>query len=141
MIKQIKAGVSDAELTKIEVNSQNKHQLIWEDKEEFRYKGTMYDVVSIEKLNNETVVYHCLTDTQETGLLAELNELIKKNKKTKNSRKNPVKTFFKVLNKIPPQQQKQGIAIFETNTEVCFEYINYYIAPQLDVSSPPPKMV
>jgi len=141
MIQQIKAGVSDADLTEIRVTSENENQLIWKDGEEFRYQGMMYDVVHKEKADNKTTVYHCLTDTQENTLLADLEELIKKNKKNKNSRKSPVKTFFKVLNKISPQFQKQGIAIFERNPEVIFQYVNYYNPPKLDISSPPPKSV
>ncbi|WP_116693103.1 hypothetical protein [Marixanthomonas spongiae] len=141
MIQQIKAGVADADLTQIRITPENEDQLIWEDGEEFRYKGIMYDVVHTEKVDHKTTVYHCLTDTQETNLLAELQDLIKKNKKTKNNRKNPVKTFFKVLNKIPPQFQKQGIAIFEPTPEVNFHYVNYYNPPKLDISSPPPKKV
>tara|TARA_R110000823_G_scaffold266883_1_gene386800 strand:- start:236450 stop:237004 length:555 start_codon:yes stop_codon:yes gene_type:complete len=141
MIQQIKAGVSDADLTQIRITSKNENELLWEDGEEFRYKGIMYDVVKTETLDKETTIYHCLTDTQETNLLAELQDILKKNKKSKNNRKNPVKTFFKFFNKIPPQPQKQGIAVFETKTEVSFEYINYYNPPKLDVSSPPPKTV
>ncbi|WP_147309561.1 hypothetical protein [Marixanthomonas ophiurae] len=141
MIQQIKAGVADADLTQIRITSENENQLIWEDGEEFRYKGIMYDVVKMETVDKETTIYHCLTDTQETNLLAELQDILKKNKKTKNNRKNPVKTFFKVFNKIPPQQQKQGIVIFERNPEVIFHYVNYYNPPKLDISSPPPKTV
>ncbi len=141
MIQQIKAGVSDTDLTPIKVTSENENQLIWEDGEEFQYKGIMYDVVHTEKVDHKTTIYHCLTDTQETNLLAELQDLIKKNKKNKNNRKNPVKIFFKVLNKISPQFQKQGIVIFESNPEVIFHYVNYYNPPKLDISSPPPKTV
>ncbi|SRX75936.1 hypothetical protein [Aequorivita antarctica] len=65
IVHQIKQGISEKDLTSITVSSENENQLIWKDHEEFSYKGTMYDIVRIEVLDNNTKVYHCISDLKK----------------------------------------------------------------------------
>lgn len=54
---------------------ESKH-LYWENENEFRYKGEMYDVIE-KKAGNSTVIIRCISDKKETRLL---NDYQKHNK-------------------------------------------------------------
>ena len=55
------------ELTKLTFSTEEIDQLDWEEKDEFRYKGEMYDVVSMEKKGDKVIIF-CLTDKKEKAL-------------------------------------------------------------------------
>lgn len=52
-------------------------KLYWEDENEFRYKGEMYDVIE-KKTEGNKVLIRCVSDEKETALL---NEYQKNNKR------------------------------------------------------------
>lgn len=140
IVHQIKQGISEKDLTSITVSPENENQLIWKDREEFSYKGTMYDIVRIEILDNNTKVYHCISDNQETKLIAKYNKEFKKKRKDRNHRSNPAKTI-KYVQKINPLPQKDGLAFSQKTICPNFVYENNYASLSLEISSPPPKQV
>lgn len=139
IVQQIKNGISESELTCISVTSENESQLIWKDREEFRYKGTMYDIVHIE-VSGKTKIYHCISDAQETKLIDKYNKELQKKRKHRNNRTNAVKTV-KFLQKINPLPQKDELAISQKEPHPNFFYYNHYAPLSLEISSPPPKQV
>ena len=140
IVNQIKQGISEDELTSITISSENESQLIWKDSEEFSYKGTMYDIVHIEILDNNTKVYHCISDNQETNLIAKYNKEFKKKRKDRNNRTNSAKTI-KYVQKINPLPQKEELAFSNTAIRPNFVYHDNYASLSLEISSPPPKQV
>lgn len=54
------------------------------DKKEILYKGEMYDVKS-QNVDGEYIVFHCINDSKEKNLLANLNDNTKNNIDTKSS--------------------------------------------------------
>lgn len=140
IVHQIKQGISDKDLTRITVTAENENQLIWKDREEFSYKGTMYDIVRIEILDSNTKVYHCISDSQETKLIAKYNKDFKKKRKDRNHRTNPAKTI-KYVQKINPLPQKEELAFSNIAIRPNFVYHNNYASLSLEISSPPPKQV
>jgi len=140
IIHQIKKGISEKDLTSLTVSSENENQLIWKDREEFSYKGTMYDIVRVEILNENTKVYHCISDSQETNLIAKYNKELQKKRKDKNNRNNSVKTV-KFLQKINPLPQKDDVALSKKSTHTNFVYQDNYSPLSLEISSPPPQQV
>jgi hypothetical protein len=140
IIHQIKKGISEKDLTRITVSSENENQLIWKDREEFSYKGTMYDIFHVEILNENTKVYHCISDSQETNLIAKYNKELQKKRKDKNNRTNSVKTV-KFLQKINPLPQKEEVALSIKSTQPNLVYQDNYASLSLEISSPPPKQV
>ncbi len=58
-----------------EINGKNS-EFRWTEKDEFLYKGKMYDVVKSEQHNN-TSVFYCINDTKEERLLAIYESSIK----------------------------------------------------------------
>lgn len=140
IVHQIKKGISQKDLTSITVSSENENQLIWKDRQEFRYKGTMYDIVRIEVLDESTKVYHCISDGQETNLIAKYNKELQKKRKDKNNRTNSIKTI-KYIQKINPIPQKEELAFSHKVIRPNFMYHDNYASLSQEISSPPPKQV
>lgn len=66
----------------LSLGKEESKQLFWEDENEFRYKGEMYDVIE-KKDKGNLVLIRCIPDKKETRLL---NEYQKNNKRnTSNS--------------------------------------------------------
>ncbi|HSH64278.1 MAG TPA: hypothetical protein VLB84_00420 [Bacteroidia bacterium] len=139
-IKQlIKQGVPDDELVQISITSENHMQLDWKHEKEFRYKGTMYDIVKTEIIDDTTTIYHCVTDKQETALFANLDEQVRKNMDTKNNGNNPLKNSFKLLSNIYFQPQTHAWILPQINAVIKCEFSHFYSSPALDITGPPPK--
>lgn len=139
MVKNIKAGVPPEALTSIIVTAENKSLLLWLDEREFSYNGTMYDIVHIENISGNKTIYHCLTDKQETKLIAEYSQNLKKNQKNKNSNNNPLK-LFKFHQQIEPLTPPVS-NLFDTNKMANnYYYTNGYHTRSLEISSPPPQI-
>lgn len=66
--------------------------LEWEGSNEFRYRGEMYDVISIEKINDHFLV-RCVADSKETTLLS---QYLKAQQQSGNNA--PTKSILKLLN-------------------------------------------
>lgn len=97
-IKQrLKKGVPKNELhtfnfTNAEIKNTNELEFI--NDHEFRYKGKMYDIVYQETLN-DTIIFQCVSDEQETILFTQLDKLVQQQSKS-NQEKN--RQLFKLLN-------------------------------------------
>lgn len=140
VVKNIKAGVAEASLTRISVTSKNAHLITWKDSEEFSLNGEMYDIVHTEKISDEKTIYHCLTDNQETKLIDQFNKNSNKKRKNKNNR-NSLAKLVKFIERINPIPQKNTSLIPSTNSNISFIYTENYSALSLEISSPPPKTV
>jgi hypothetical protein len=64
------------ELTQIILSKPESNLLDWEDENEFRYRGEMYDVIQM-KSTGDTVTFYCIADEKETVLF---NQYQKNNK-------------------------------------------------------------
>ncbi|MCF8364846.1 MAG: hypothetical protein K9H16_03640 [Bacteroidales bacterium] len=72
---QLKAGVSESELTIFSFCTKDANTIKWVDDNEFVYHDQMYDVVKTLKIADQTV-YYCLPDYEETRLFAKLNIIV-----------------------------------------------------------------
>lgn len=140
IVHSIKIGVPDSELTTITVSSQNRHELAWKNDEEFHYNQMMYDVVHFEKTGENTTVYYCLSDAQESQLIADYTKDQQKKNKHKNRRSSTVKVF-KFLSRINLLPQKEEAPLVQKNKKNVFFYTETLSQRWLEVSSPPPKQV
>ena len=76
--RRIKNSVPQNELTIIRIGDHNRHEMQWvEDGREFMFNNSLFDVVRVETQGDE-LVYHCINDTQEKELFAELEEHVSK---------------------------------------------------------------
>lgn len=138
--REIRAGISENELVKITVTSENKKELIWKDSKEFSFKGKMYDVVRSEELDKNTKIYHCIPDHQETQLIARYTKEIQKKRKNKKDNVNPVKVV-KFIEKNDSLPNKTELAFIQIKHSTDFTYYNNYATLKLETSSPPPKQI
>ena len=133
-------NIPDNNLIAIAVDNKTKSAIRFtDDDDEFMYNGKMYDVVRHET-KGDTVIYHCINDTKEDALFANLNTEVKKNMNTA-----PVKhKTQQILNKTSISLFYEELKNEHSNISYSFNYpINYIvtISHYYDVITPPPKAV
>lgn len=106
-----------------------------DDRKEFRYKGSMYDVIETE-VTGDVLRIRCIDDKKESALLKKMEELGKSERGTKDS--------------LIPMLQLLSLLLFDqhnheetTGTQSPLHHIDYYresLTPSvIDINSPPPK--
>jgi hypothetical protein len=123
------------ELTLVKISFSDKKKITWmEEGREFRYKGEMFDVVTIKK-GKDTTYYYCFSDVRESKLLARLDKLVKDQTDNSQSRANQKKQeinyfFHKIL---------FTQCLVETSV-LYFNYPSSYKSWNAEVLSPPPRI-
>lgn len=140
IVQKIKQGVSESDLTIFKITPENKNQIIWENNDEFIYKGTLYDVVYTQIIDQNTKVYHCLSDLQETNLIANYDKDLEKNGKNKGRRRNSPR-FLKFIPEVLPNTFANDALFSKMNGVANFKYLKSYNPLYLEISSPPPKQI
>lgn len=140
--QQLKAGIPEGELVllKIPKNLEEKTNSLFQriHEREFRYDGSMYDVVR-QETHGDTTWYYCLSDEKETQLFANLDEFVKREVKQQTKRKALLAKllnffgggFFYVENKFSPA----GAAAEIITWDYLFK-LKTWISPPL---TPPPE--
>lgn len=131
---QLKNGVPKGNLFRVVITDNNKNQLKWEENNEFWYKGDIYDIVNIHKLQKDTVVYYCINDKDEKTLFVNLFRLIRQSQKNKQII-NDLNHFFE-LKYLSQRSDRLYLFCFKTNYfEAIIKPLN---SPFLKVELPPP---
>lgn len=75
---RIQNNLPEAEMTKwvFKAGSDELKKIYWYDKNEFRYRGKMYDIVRQEININGEIIYYCINDSQEEALFENLDQLV-----------------------------------------------------------------
>jgi hypothetical protein len=138
MVQEIKKDIPLSELTLVTMTSKNKHELNWRDKHEFRYKGTLYDVVKTRIVSSEITEYYCITDHMEMKLLSKLEKQRDNNsKQDKNNRnKGSIKLFFNLNS-----EKQKPLVLKELKSFNIPHEIDIYNTISLDIPSPPPNVI
>lgn len=136
--RQIKHGVDEKDLVPILVNDDNQDQLDWKHSKEFRYKGSMYDIVRTEFNENGTITYHCIIDDNESALFNDLDRLVQV--KQKHTHKN----IFQIQKSLTlfAYNIKLLEDVFATpeNAQINIAYVEPYVSKvYLDIPCPPPN--
>lgn len=128
-----------SQVTVITVSSLTKNNIVWKDKQEFKYNGLMYDVINKEVLDNGDIKYFCLLDKKENKLNKQISNYVNNNldnhSKTSDISKILIKLF--AVNYIPAKKIEFVICNNVQNIK-CFTTKLYY-SIKLDLQSPPPK--
>jgi hypothetical protein len=75
--EKIISSLPEKELTLVKITASDEEKLTWmEDGKEFRYNGSMYDIVKIKR-NSGVTYYYCFCDVNESKLLINLDKLVK----------------------------------------------------------------
>jgi hypothetical protein len=97
--KKLIAGIDKSELVHLKFSLKEKEDLEWKHSKEFKYKGQFYDVVETE-LQDDSVMYICWWDYEETHLYKKLDEMLAKafgNNSTQKENNKRLNDFFKSL--------------------------------------------
>lgn len=89
---QIKQGVPEKSLSHIFLTNSNCPQLKWKHDHEFELNGVFYDVVRKVIVENG-IIYHCITDKQETLLFTNLQNEVNKELQRNGSMKPYLQSF------------------------------------------------
>jgi hypothetical protein len=144
-IKSESANYKETETNTTEISVYTEKQSIdnkweWVDKNEFRCKGQMYDVIKIEK-TKETILYYCKTDHFEMKLFESLNHFICSISNIfgsgKKETKKPLKEYFKDYFSV-----KNEIVLFSLyDTDLLLESYSLFRLYNPETLLPPPKVV
>lgn len=66
------------DVVELKLSSEESGKLYWENENEFRFKGEMYDVVEMKPQGNQVII-RCIPDKKETALLNEYQKNSKHN--------------------------------------------------------------
>ena len=138
-IKQrIKKGVPEGELVYFEANEDFLSSIVWENSHEFRYQGSMYDVVETKNIDGITN-YACINDKQEERLFEQLDLLVQKEleKEAKGL------TLKKNTRLHYEQASLQSRIAFAEIAATSYSLVSCpaYQSPLLDQISPPPELL
>ncbi|MCX6295479.1 MAG: hypothetical protein NTX97_05340 [Bacteroidetes bacterium] len=138
----IKLGLPVQKLTEITFDKNAVGKIQWTEKnKEFYYNNKLYDIVKSSDSKN-TIVFYCISDEKEETLFADLDEHIKVQLVSNDSKSNS--TSKKLSNHVVK-------IYFNHSSEICFysNGINYlfsipkinYLSALTETNSPPPELV
>jgi len=138
----IKQSIPEVEMEKIiiptsQIASTNS-ELKFVKKNEFIYKGKLFDIV---KRKNEgcNTIFYCINDKQEEKLFSGLNEHIKRNIDQNNPSQNNSKFLSKsIIKEAIPEKVQQLFNINNTNT-TYYRYSWLIQKLVIPIYTPPPK--
>jgi hypothetical protein len=137
--QEIKKGVPEHELCRITAGPSNSSLFKWFREDEFSYKDEMYDVVKKEVVDENTTIYYCISDRQETRLFANLNKMVKKAMDSGNQPNQPAQNLFKILKSL---YNNSSYKLLKENV-LSLEYPIFpnsdYSSPVINILSPPPE--
>ena len=136
----IKNGVPQNELIAIEFNSSNKLDFDWKHSREFSYKGSMYDIVRTDTINQNTFLFYCVNDIQEKQLFANLDKMVSSCFSEQSKQRDKQIDFSQLitLKYLAPDVS----LLFSKNKTLFFRacYLDIqYLSPCILSSEPPPK--
>lgn len=137
--KTINEDYSAEIVTKLALsNYEFTHFVRWKGDDEFKFKGKMFDVVKIERTQNQIIIF-CIRDEKEEMLISSFEKIFKRNFSSDNINSNLRISLLNV--------QLLGLPIYEYALERNFSfnilscgYTNNYISKFLEANTPPPKV-
>ncbi len=133
--KEIKKNLPEKALFSITLNSNNKHELNWEDDDEFHYKGDLYDVLKKKENHDGSTTFFCVNDSKENALFVNMDKLIKE----KSSKGNLLLKNMMQLQWMHPASKQKNIVDFPlSKNKNNFSYsFSYQFSLAKSVSQPP----
>ncbi len=135
MKKFIKQNINFNDFEKIIIN-QNDKNFIRIDKQEFRYKGKLYDIKK-EIHQNGKIIFYCINDLKEEILLKNFSLFNGNNDKFIS-----IITLSKILNNsfIPLFIKISNFSLIQNQFNIKYVvFISHYISTYLEPLIPPPK--
>jgi hypothetical protein len=112
----------------------------WKHSREFSYKGSMYDIVRTDTINQNTFLFYCVNDIQEKQLFANLDKMVSSCFSEQSKQKDKHIDFSQLLT-LKYLAPDIGL-LFSKNNSLFFRanYLNHqYQSPFILSSEPPPQ--
>jgi len=138
----IKAGVPDSLRVNFyldEIQSDSK-SFVWIHSKEFRYQGQMYDVVS-EFEENGRVVLSCIHDVKESGLFADLDQMIAKQMNADSQHQNSRQQWIKLFQSLFYSQNQNASQNYQEHQKHTFFIWVNFLSVSFNPESPPPEFI
>ena len=124
-------------ITTFEFTLSKADQLQWEDENEFKYKGEMYDVIT-RKVVGDKLVIQCIADKKETKLLKSFEEIMKHQSR---GSKNRTMALHQLLhNLFEPVSTTFQLSPFTNETVSYLNYTSSLSDNITEIITPPPKV-
>jgi len=132
-------SINNLTLIKIPNNKKSKNSLYFTKRDEFRFKGSMYDIVK-KKVTDDSIYYYCYNDKKEENLHKNFVINFKRsNEGTNSSRRNFLKLTKLLTFGFLDSKDKFENVIKDKQTTIFIESQHISFIP--DTSSPPPESI
>lgn len=135
----LKHSINEKSLTLIKIteSDKSKHLIHFTKNDEFRYKGSMYDIVKKKVIKN-TIYYYCFSDKKEDKLRKNFVNNFKRSDEGSNSaRRNFLKLAKMLTFGFLDSKDKFANIVIEKVTIFYIEHNHISFIPE--TSSPPPR--
>lgn len=137
--KMIKSSVPEAQLVVFRYSPATRHEFKWIHSKEFRYKGSMYDVVKKSAVSPTETDIYCIHDVKESGLFRHLDYLVKEAMNHSRNGTNTLKVLSVFFAGLFPPPDFSNVFIPEC-TEIQYTVIpDLYTCSAYTIISPPPR--
>lgn len=139
--KYIKNQVPDDQLVCIRHTPASASEFHWIHSREFRYNGTMYDVVTVKVISDNVIEYHCVTDHQETVLFKNLNKYVNSSMNSHKANSKAVNLLSLLLSSLYFESGKVSVPLFSISFVQWTERAIFYHSPDIGLNLPPPEFL
>jgi hypothetical protein len=138
----LKKGVPKDSLTSFKFSEHQMAKLNWLKKNEFKFKGRLYDVVYKVKDKDGFSILNCISDTQEEVLFAKLGQTVA-NSLGEDQPHNPIAHWFKLNKQYYCFQINTFLPVIYVEagkTKSVFAYMNFFQSVKSNLDTPPPNI-
>jgi hypothetical protein len=139
--RYIKNQVPDDQLVVILHTSETAGEFNWIHSREFRYHGTMYDIVSVNVITNNITEYHCITDHQETVLFKNLNKYVNSSMNSHKANSKAVNLLSLLMASLYFESGREQVPVFSMSIVNWREIPVLYQSPYIGLNLPPPELL
>lgn len=142
----IETLTTEKDLKRVEISLTETKNIKWERTgKEFWYKNQLYDVAYSENTAT-SIVFYCISDTEETELYAQFDASLKIQIDTKSDSTNSIKNFLKkyIPLNLPEEliySEQKINSLWVKKLKVSSLCFNFYAAHAIEKISPPPKSI
>ncbi|MEP6793769.1 MAG: hypothetical protein ABJB16_05540 [Saprospiraceae bacterium] len=136
----IRNGNYNIQVDEVIISPCDADKLIWvEDNLEFMYQGRMYDVVCTD-VRNDTMIYHCINDKTEQGLICEIANNDSHPFPGQHQDSRIVLQFFKIISEIVIAPLATSALVTDEKHTGFFSCQDIYYSVYLSLSGEPPDI-
>jgi len=110
----------------------------WIHSREFKYNGDLYDIIE-NNVTEEQLIIYCINDTREKKLEEDFEKRVQKN--SFEDKQKPVTNLLKFVSISEPVQFDKATNSLVKTSSFGFRVNEFYQSYNLDIPTPPPRLV